>query len=126
MNTYPTSLTPLNLDKVKDLSGLHACIDQLKDLQSKQEAELKINFTEFFESLNPVTIVKDSLHEMASDKEMQFNLVKVGITIGAELVTARLFGKHRSFSALIGETIVKNIVRYLINADNSASTQIDE
>jgi len=112
MITNPTSDFSFPLTEIKDLRSLQQSIAHLKALKSSQEEMLREDIMDFIKSLNPVSIVKDSLHDLASDKEVQFNLVKIGINFGAELLTAMLFGKQRSLPGFLGAKVVKKIAGY--------------
>ena len=71
-------------------------ISQLKAEQNIQKAALANMCKEFVSTLNPVTFVKSSLHTLATDKTVQFDLVKVGLNLGTNLIIDQTLGRYRS------------------------------
>lgn len=90
-------------------------ISQMREEKNRQEEELKVSLKEFANTLNPVSIVKESLHEIARDKDIQFDVVKVGLKMGVTLLMNMAFGRTRSLKGHIGIVVVEKISASLIN-----------
>jgi hypothetical protein len=90
-------------------------IEQLKIEKIRQELELKLTVNEFVNTLNPVTMVKESLHELAEDNTVQVDLIKATLNIGANFILEHLIGKHPNMSGLLSSVLVENISSLLIN-----------
>ena len=90
-------------------------IEQLKTEKIRQELELKYTVKEFVNTLNPVTMVKESLHELAEDNTVQIDLIKATLNIGANFILEHLIGKHPHMSELLSSVLVENVSNLLIN-----------
>ncbi len=84
-----TSTVPINT-----YAELKLRIGQLKTSKQLQEAALRKEIVELVDSLNLATIMKESLHKFATDKEVQFDAAKVGLQYGADFVMSQLTGKE--------------------------------
>ncbi len=104
-----------NID-IYDHATLLIRIRQLRADKKIQEEELKCRFSEFVDTLNPLAIVKGSLHDLASDKEIQFDLAKVALNMGSNLIIDQVFGKYRSIKGFFSSVLVENISNGFINS----------
>jgi hypothetical protein len=84
--------------EITDYASLEESIRQLKVQKLDQEAMLKSELTALVNSVSPAKIVKDSLHNLVSDNGVQTDFVKMGLNLGVDLITARLFGRYRQHS----------------------------
>lgn len=94
-------------------------IMQLKSDIALQEDELKHTFKSFLFTLNPVSIVKDSIHELAKDKEVQFDLTKVGLNVGANFLIDQLLGRNRSIKGFLSSVLIEKFSNTFINKNAS-------
>lgn len=90
-------------------------IMHLKAEKFKQEEELKHTFKEFVYTINPVNLVKNSLHDLAVDKEVQFDLAKVGLNMGANFLINQVLGKNRSIKGFLSSMLVEKFSSSYIN-----------
>ena len=97
-------------------------IMQLKSEKLSQETELKHSVKEFIYSISPVSIVKDSLHELAQDEQVKFDMTKVGLNIGANFLIDKIVGRNRSIKGFLGAMLVEKLSSKFIN--NNASSII--
>ena len=67
-------------------------IQQLKADKTQQEDDLKNAFHGFVHAINPVTIAKDSLHELAGNIDVQFDIIKMGLNMGVYPILYQLLG----------------------------------
>ena len=97
-------------------------IMHLKQEKFRQEDELKDAFKEFIYNLSPVSMVKQSLHKLAEDREVQFDLTKIGLNLGANFLIDRILGKNSSLKGFLSALLVEKISDSFIN--NNLSTII--
>ncbi|MBL0309933.1 MAG: hypothetical protein IPP77_09725 [Bacteroidetes bacterium] len=90
-------------------------IAQLREKKVEQEEDLKLTFREFANTLNPVMIVKQSLHELATDTDVKVDVVKVGLNLGTSFLIDMVFGRNRSVKGFISSVILEKISTSLIN-----------
>lgn len=100
-------------------SELSLCIMQLKSDILLQEDELKHTFKGFLFTLNPISIVKDSIHELARDKEVQFDLTKVGLNLGTNFLIEQVLGRNRSIKGFLSSVLVEKFSNTFINKNAS-------
>ncbi|HCS19981.1 MAG TPA: hypothetical protein DIW47_05365 [Bacteroidetes bacterium] len=74
-----------------------------------QEEELKDAWKSFAGSMNPVAIVKDSLHKLTQDPEIQADLGSAAMHAGASLIIGKVLGKHRSIKGYVASVIVEKL-----------------
>jgi hypothetical protein len=94
-------------------------IMHLKQEKFRQEEELKYSFKEFAYSLNPVSLVKQTLHDLAGDSEVQYDLTKVGLNLGANLIIDRILGKNSSIKGFLSALLVEKISASFISGNLS-------
>jgi hypothetical protein len=90
-------------------------IMHLKAEKFKQEEELKHTFQEFVYTINPVNLVKNSLHDLAEDHEVQFDLAKVGLNMGANFLINQVLGRNRSIKGFLSSMLVEKFSSSYIN-----------
>lgn len=84
-------------------------IMQLKQEKFRQEEKLEYSIREIAYSLNPVMLTKKYLHELAEDSGVQFDLAKVGLNLGANLLIDRILGKNSSFKGILSALLVEKL-----------------
>ena len=105
--------------KILNHNDLLCHISNLKDEKIYQEFELKIKLNEFIKTLNPISIVKDSIHELAQDKEVRLDVAKVGLNIGANLLIDGVFGRSRSIKGFLSSILIEKISSIVIDKNAS-------
>lgn len=100
--------------EITDYASLQQSIRQLKVLKLHQKEMLRADITGLVSTLNPVELVKDSLHNLVTDKGVQFDLVKMGLNLSAELISARLFGRYSSLPVFLGLKAVEKIGSFFL------------
>lgn len=103
---------------IYDHATLIKHIHYLRDVKNVQEEELKSCFNGFVDSLNPVTLVKKSLHDLAENKEVQFDLTKVALNTASNLVIDQLFGKYRSIKGFLSSVMIEGVSNTFINGSS--------
>ncbi len=113
--------TPTFTAEIKDYASLQESIRLLKAQKLHQEAMLRAEITAIIDSVNPVEMVKDSLHNLVSDKSIQLDLVKMGLNLSAELLTAKLFGRYRSIPVFLGMKVAQKVAGFFLKDQISKS-----
>ncbi len=90
-------------------------IMHLKQEKFRQEEQLEYSIREIGYSLNPVILTKKYLHELAESSEVKFDLTKIGLNLGANLIIDRILGKNSSFKSILSALIVEKFSTYFIN-----------
>ncbi|MHB1278130.1 MAG: hypothetical protein ACYC1Q_07010 [Bacteroidia bacterium] len=94
------------------LNNHEALLQEISNLRLKrelQEEELKDAWKTFADSMNPVAIVKDSLHKLTHDPEIKTELGSAAMHAGASLIIGKVLGKHRSIKGYIASVIVEKL-----------------
>ncbi len=107
--------------EITDYASLQESIRLLKAQKLQQEAMLRAEITAIINSVDPVEMVKESLHNLVSDKSIQLDLVKMGLNLSAELLTARLFGRYRSIPVFLGMKVVQKVAGFFLKDKISKS-----
>ena len=94
-------------------------IMELKSEVLLQQDNLKYTFKGFLFTLNPISIVKESIHELAKDKEVQFDLTKVGLNLGADFLINQVLGRNRSINGFLCSVLLEKLSNTFINKNAS-------
>ena len=94
-------------------------IMELKSEVLLQQDNLKYTFKGFLFTLNPISIVKVSIHELAKDKEVQFDLTKVGLNLGADFLINQVLGRNRSIKGFLSSVLLEKLSNTFINKNAS-------
>ncbi|MGZ3901805.1 MAG: hypothetical protein ACXVDC_15870, partial [Bacteroidia bacterium] len=70
---------------------------------------------EFALSLKPLTIIKKSLHEFASDKIVKEDIVTAGMKLGTNFIIEKVMGRNRSIKGFLGSVLVEQLAATLIS-----------
>lgn len=106
-------------NEISGYAGLKFRILELRAEKSMQEQEIRNKFRELADNLDPILIVKRRLHEMAGDKELQVDLLQVGLNIGSNFIINRVLGKNRSIKGFISALLFQQLSALLINKNMS-------
>lgn len=107
--------------EITDYASLEESIRQLKVQKLDQEAMLRAELTALVNSVSPAKIVKDSLHKLVSDNVVQTDLMKMGLNLGVDLITARLFGRYHSIPVFLGVKVIEKVAGFLLKRRLSKS-----
>lgn len=106
--------------KIINHTQLQLHIMHLKSKKLSQEIELKHSVKDFVYSISPLSIVKDSLHSLVQDKEVRFDIAKVGLNIGANFLIDKVVGRGKSIKGFLGSIIIEKISSSFINGNVSS------
>ena len=70
-------------------------IKELKADKLRQELSLQYSLRALIDTLDPFQMVKRSLHQLAEDKQLHFDIATVGLNLGANLIVDGIFGKPK-------------------------------
>lgn len=101
-------------------------IMELKAEKFNREEELRTSFKEFVYTLNPISLVKESLHNLAEDREVKFDLAKIGINLGANFLIDKLLGRNRSIKGFLSSVLIEKFSSFFLNNDNNISKIVSE
>lgn len=93
MTTEESSYQDIVPGPIATYADLQMNILQLKVIKQLQEEALKKEITALVDSLNLATILKDSIHKFATDRDVQFDIAKVGLNYGSDFVINKLIGR---------------------------------
>src|ERR1700741_4497846 len=95
---------------------LHRRIMKLNYLKEEQELEIKRNVKELVFSIHPSVILKNIAEKFTGDhKEGVEDLKSIGLNLGKEYLTMRLFGKGKSIKSFLTSLLFKKAADYVIN-----------
>ena len=89
-------------------------IMHLKQEKFKQEEEIKYTVRELIFLLNPVTLVKKGIHEMALDSEAKFDMAKVALEMGVSMLVNRVMRNSSGIKGLFGKLLVGKVSSSLL------------
>lgn len=84
-------------------------ISNLRQKRKLQEEALKDAWKNFADSMNPVSIVKDSLLKLTHDPEVKTELGSAAMHAGARLIIGKVLGKHSSIKGYVASVIVEKL-----------------
>jgi len=89
-------------------------IMHLKQEKFRQEDELKYTFRELIFLLNPLSLVKGVLHDLASDSEARFDMAKVGLDLAISMVVNGILRNKGGFKGFIGKLLLEKFSSTII------------
>jgi hypothetical protein len=99
---------------INNHTDLKLRIMHLNALKEEQEEKLKYDFKKLYYSLQPATLIKNTLSNTVSDPDVQFNLAKTGVGIGLDLLIGKLLGKNKSIRGFISSFIFQKASHFLL------------
>jgi len=81
-------------------------IMHLKQNKYRQEEEIKYTIRELIYLLNPITIIKQGIHNLAVDAEARVDMLKVGLSMGANLLVNRIMRNRSGITGFIGKVLL--------------------
>lgn len=106
--------------KITRYADLMIHIAYLNSEKLKQEEELKSICGELVNSMHPVSIVKQSLHDLAEDKRVHFDLLKAGLNVGSTFLIDNIMGRNKSIRGFLSSMVIEKIASTFINNQNSS------
>ncbi len=94
-------------------------IEQLKINKTNEERRIKNTYEEVLANFNPSLIIKTSLHELALDSVVQFDMTKMGLYAAANFAIDKIFGKNKTLKGFINSLTAERFDDS--NSDNKGS-----
>jgi hypothetical protein len=89
-------------------------IMHLKQDKFRQEEEIKYTIRELIYLLNPVNVIKQGLHNLATDAEARVDMLKVGLSMGANMLVNRIMRNKSGMVGLVGKVLLGKFSSTLI------------
>lgn len=113
-----TTITNVNCNGGNN--GSFTAISQLRTDKLNQEIELKILVNEIIDSLSIISIMKTTIQELVKDKEVQIDVIKLGLKTSANYLLEKVVGRNRTVKGFLASILIEKITNSLIN-NNSVS-----
>jgi hypothetical protein len=81
----------------------------LQQKKVQQEQSLKESFQDLVQSVNPVQIVKNSLHKLSEDQQVKTDLTKVAISLGVHVLMRTYFGRKRGIKVYAASLAIEKL-----------------
>ena len=115
------------MKKIKSAEDLKEVIAELERKKEMDEAAMKYQFQETYETYKPANILKNTLSEVSASPKFRHNLLNVALGLGAGYLSRRLMvGRQAGLLKRIVGTAVQFGVTTLIarkGADDPASSK---
>ena len=111
----------------KEISSHAELVLRIMDLKVEKfsrEEDLKYTFKEFVSTLNPISMVKESLHQLATDRDVKFDLAKVGLNLGVDFIIDKVLGRNRTVKGFLSSVLIEKFSALLLN--NNISKIVSE
>ena len=111
----------------KEISSHAELVLRIMDLKVEKfsrEEDLKYTFKEFVSTLNPISMVKESLHQLAADRDVKFDLAKVGLNLGVDFIIDKVLGRNRSVKGFLSSVLIEKFSTLFLN--NNISKIVSE
>jgi hypothetical protein len=93
MTTERSLYQDIEPEPIRSYAELQLRILQLKLKKQLQEEALRIKIAELVDSFSPAALIKDSLHKLVVDRDVQFDVAKAGLNFGADFIFNQLLGR---------------------------------
>ncbi|HKM92324.1 MAG TPA: hypothetical protein VJY41_01595 [Prolixibacteraceae bacterium] len=105
--------------KIMNHLELISRINYLKLEKFKQEEEIINSYKELVVSLNPLSILKESINKRTENRDEKVDLLKIGMNTVANFFINRYWGKNRGIKGLISSALIELISITFINENTS-------
>ena len=81
-------------------------IMHLKQEKFRQEEEIKHTVRELIFLLNPLTMLKKAIHDLAADSEAKFDMAKVGLDMGVNMIIHKIMQNAKGVKGFFGKLLL--------------------
>jgi len=92
-------------------------IQVLKQESAAKEEALGKAWNNFASSINPVAMVKDTLHSLTHDSKIQADITSVAMHAGSSLLIGKILGRNRSIQGYFTSVIVEKLYFSMMNSE---------
>ncbi|MBI1191644.1 MAG: hypothetical protein GC205_00525 [Bacteroidetes bacterium] len=82
---------------------------ELQQKKVQEEETLKDVFQDLIQSVNPVQIVKSSIHKLSQDQQVKIDLAKIGVTFGVNLLLGTVFSRKRNVKVFLAALAIEKV-----------------
>ena len=100
---------------IKTHTELRFKIMQLNSLRAEQELELKKDIATLYQSMHPLNLLRNTISEFASDKQVQSDVAKIGINWASDFLIGKLLGSNTSIKKYLSSMVLQKAADYMIN-----------
>lgn len=93
--------------KITTYASLLVNTRHMKEEKRKQEEVLKREIREMIYRIDPISVMKNALHELAQDKVVKMDLAKVGLNMGANLLVNQVLGGKLSIKGFMSALLIE-------------------
>ena len=87
----------------------------LKDERAGLEIKLNSTITGIAQSFSPASILKNSVKQLATDREFRAEAVLSGLSLGANFLIEKVLGRSKNIKGSISSVLVDDIAASMIN-----------
>jgi hypothetical protein len=102
-------------ENISNHAELKFRIMQLNSLRAEQELDLKNGVKELYHSMHPISILRNTLAGLASDKQVQFDAAKIGLNFGSDFLIGKLVGSNLNLTKYFSSLILQKASDYVLN-----------
>lgn len=105
----PNNLADMKPTEISNYQELAMQIERIRELKDVRDQELKENFKDFIHAVSPIQMAKSALHEFVKDKDVQFDLVKGGLNLGADFIIENVVNRKNNLQGFLSRVILENV-----------------
>jgi hypothetical protein len=109
-----TELLQIKESGIRDHAELKMRIMQLTARKEEQELVIKRNIKELYYSIHPANMIKSAIVDIATGPEWRPDLKRAGLSMGADYLIGRMFGRHMSLKGFISALVVNKLAAQLL------------
>jgi hypothetical protein len=99
---------------MENYKSLETKILELRARKKAQERAIKESAKSLVTEFSPVTLAKNTIFELADDKEVQADVTKIGLNIGIGLLVNKLVSRQSGFKGVLMTLLVSKLSSYAI------------
>ncbi|HEX7412736.1 MAG TPA: hypothetical protein VF411_01735 [Bacteroidia bacterium] len=104
----------MSKSKIHTYEELTHRITELTTIKDAQEIELKSNVKELYESFQLKNTLKNTVKDLANDKEFSQNGFKTAADMATDFIIGKIFNKNNSIKGFITTLLVEKLLTPLI------------
>jgi hypothetical protein len=102
-------------DRVNNTNDLQKRIEELKETERMQIAEIRYTATQLGKSMAPGNLIKNAISNVAASPSLRNSLLNTAIGLGTGFVGKKLFvGKSRNIFKKLGGTAIEFVLANLV------------
>jgi hypothetical protein len=102
------------LENIKNHTELKFRIMQLNSLRAEQELEIKRGIKELYHTMQPLNLLKKTISDFASDKQVTFDAAKIGLDLGSDFLIGKLLGSNMNIKKYLSALVLQKASDYFL------------